>query len=52
MVAPPMINIPLAVSAQQVNYHVPELGKEPLKLNGPVLASIYDGSVALWDDLE
>jgi phosphate transport system substrate-binding protein len=50
MVAPPMINVPLAVSAQQVNYHVTELGKVPLKLNGPVLASIYNGSVALWDD--
>ena len=27
MVAPPMVNIPVAVSAQQVNYHVPELGR-------------------------
>ncbi len=50
MVAPAMLNIPLAVSAQQIDYHVPELGKEPLELNGSVLADIYDGSVTSWDD--
>ncbi len=50
MRVPPMLNIPLAVGAQQIDYHVPELGKEPLKLNGAALAGIYDGSVAFWDD--
>jgi phosphate transport system substrate-binding protein len=50
MSAPDMLNIPLAVSAQQVDYHVPELGKHPLKVDGRVLAGIYDASVAFWDD--
>jgi phosphate transport system substrate-binding protein len=45
-----MLNIPLAISAQQVNYNVPEIGQAHLNLSGPVLAGIYDGSIRYWDD--
>ncbi len=46
-----VINIPLAVSAQEIVYNVPELkGGPPLKLSGPLLAGIYDGSIPYWDD--
>lgn len=48
---PTMLNIPLAVSAQQVMYNVPGLGKNVhLKLDGPTLAAIYEGKVQYWDD--
>ncbi len=45
-----MLNIPLAISAQQINYNVPEVGQSHLNLSGPVLAGIYDGSIRYWDD--
>jgi phosphate transport system substrate-binding protein len=46
-----LLNVPLAVSAQEVAYNVPELrGAAPLHLTGPVLAGMYDGSIATWDD--
>jgi phosphate transport system substrate-binding protein len=46
---PEVVNIPLAISAQTVNYNVPDLGGTPLKLNGPTLAGIYSGSIREWD---
>jgi phosphate transport system substrate-binding protein len=45
-----MLNIPLAISSQMVNYNVPGLNKDHLKLSGPVLADIYSGKVKHWDD--
>jgi phosphate transport system substrate-binding protein len=46
-----MVNIPLAVSAQQVNYNVPGLrASVHLKLNGKVLAEMYQGSITSWND--
>jgi phosphate transport system substrate-binding protein len=45
-----MLNIPLAISSQMVNYNVPGLNKQNLKLSGPVLAGIYQGNVKYWDD--
>jgi phosphate transport system substrate-binding protein len=43
-------DVPLAVSAQEIVYDVPELrGAAQLRLSGPVLAGIYDGSIADWD---
>jgi len=47
---PNLLNIPLAVSAQQVMYNLPGLNKIHLKLNGPVLAGIYDGQIKNWRD--
>ena len=45
-----MLNIPLAISAQQINYNLPGLNGVHLNLSGPVLAGIYDGSIRYWDD--
>jgi phosphate transport system substrate-binding protein len=49
--APGIENIPLAISAQQVNYNVPGLAAGThLKLNGAVLAAIYQGQITNWND--
>ena len=45
---PHIVNVPLAIAAQTVNYNVPELNGINLKLDGPVLAAIYDGSIRDW----
>ncbi|SFU32381.1 phosphate ABC transporter substrate-binding protein PstS [Alicyclobacillus macrosporangiidus] len=48
---PSMVNIPLAISAQQVMYNVPGLtGDQHLKLSGDVLAKIFSGKIKVWDD--
>lgn len=46
----PMLNIPLAISAQQINYNIPGLNNVHLNLSGPVLAGIYSGQIQYWDD--
>jgi phosphate transport system substrate-binding protein len=45
---PQILNIPLAISAQTVNYNLPGLSA-PLKLDGPVLAGIYRGQIKMWN---
>ena len=50
MKSSPMLNIPLAISAQQVNYNIPGLNDKHLNLSGDVLADIYSGKIAYWDD--
>ncbi len=47
---PEMLNIPLAISMQMVNYNLPGLNGQHLKLSGPVLAGIYEGKIRTWDD--
>jgi phosphate transport system substrate-binding protein len=48
---PSLKNIPLAISAQQINYNIPGLSPSThLKLNGTVLAQIYQGKVKTWND--
>ena len=48
---PTLLNVPLAVSAQQVNYNVPGLPPGTnLHLDGHVLAQMYDGKITTWDD--
>jgi phosphate transport system substrate-binding protein len=47
---PSILNIPLAISAQTVNYNVPGLNNANLKLSGPVLAGIYSGKITHWND--
>ena len=47
---PNMLNIPLAISAQAVNYNLPGLGDTHLKLSGPILAGIYSGKITMWND--
>jgi phosphate transport system substrate-binding protein len=46
---PNLENIPLAISAQQVNYNLPGL-KGNLKLNGTILAEMYQGKIVMWND--
>jgi phosphate transport system substrate-binding protein len=45
---PGLLNIALAISAQQINYNLP--GVKNLKLSGPVLAQIYSGKITSWND--
>lgn len=45
-----MLNIPLAISMQMVNYNLPGLNGSHLRLSGPVLAAIYDGKITKWND--
>ena len=45
---PGLLNIPLAISAQEIAYNVPGVTGH-LKLDGPVLASIYQGKITNWN---
>lgn len=47
---PLIINVPMAISAQTVNYNLPDLDGPNLKLDGPTLAGIYSGKIKSWDD--
>ena len=42
------LNIPIAVSAQAVNYNLP--GITNLKLSGSVIAQIYEGTITTWNN--
>ncbi len=46
---PGIINIPVAISAQTVNYNIPGLNNAGLRLDGPTLAGIYTGTITTWD---
>ncbi len=45
---PTILSIPLAISAQSINYNLP--GVTGLKLSGPILAGIYSGTITHWND--
>jgi phosphate transport system substrate-binding protein len=45
---PGLLNIALAISAQQINYYVP--GVKKLNLDGTVLAQIYTGKITTWNN--
>ncbi|MHB1536830.1 MAG: phosphate ABC transporter substrate-binding protein PstS [Acidimicrobiales bacterium] len=45
---PGLLNIPIAVSAQAVNYNLS--GISNLKLDGNILALIYEGKITKWND--
>lgn len=48
---PRLLNIPLAIAAQQVNYNLPRLGSGVhVRLNGAVLARMYRGQITTWND--
>jgi phosphate transport system substrate-binding protein len=48
---PTLLNVPLAISAQQVNYNVPGLPPGTnLHLDGQVLAQMYDGTITTWNN--
>lgn len=46
---PQIVNIPLAIAAQTINYNVPDVGGSSLKLDGPTIAGIYSGKIQEWD---
>jgi phosphate transport system substrate-binding protein len=45
---PGLLNIPIGVSSQAVDYNLP--GITNLKLSGDVLAKIYEGTIKTWND--
>jgi len=47
---PTIENIPMAISAQMINYNLPGMQNTHLKLNGTVLAGMYEGTIKNWDD--
>ena len=47
---PDILDIPLAISAQTINYNLPGLNGGNIKIDGPTLAAIYSGAVTQWDD--
>ncbi len=44
-----LMNIALAIAAEQVNYNLPGVSAH-LKLSGKVLAAMYQGSIKSWND--
>jgi phosphate transport system substrate-binding protein len=44
-----LMNIALAIAAEQVHYNLPGIG-EHLKLNGKALAAMYKGTIRTWND--
>jgi phosphate transport system substrate-binding protein len=46
---PNLVNIPLAISAQLVSYNLPGLNGT-VKLNGTILAEMYQGEITTWND--
>ena len=47
---PNILDIPLAISAQTINYNLPNLNGGTIKIDGSTLAAIYSGTVTQWDD--
>ena len=47
---PNILNIPLSISAQMINYNVPEIPSTMhLNFTGAVLSGIYNGTITYWD---
>jgi phosphate transport system substrate-binding protein len=47
---PEILDIPLAISAQTINYNLPGLNGAHIRIDGPTLAGIYSGAITEWDD--
>jgi phosphate transport system substrate-binding protein len=47
---PNILSIPLAISAQAINFNLPGLNAKHIKLSGPILAGIYSGTITKWND--
>lgn len=45
---PQLLNIPIAISSQAVDYNLP--GVSNLKLTGDVIAQMYQGKISKWND--
>ena len=46
---PTLLNIPLAISAQEIVYNIPGVTQQ-LDLTGQIISRIYQGKVQYWDD--
>ncbi len=46
---PSLLNIPIAISAQAVDYNVPGMPAN-LKITGNILAQMYEGKITKWND--
>jgi len=46
---PNFVDIPVAISAQTINYNLPGLDTPHLRLDGPTIAGIYTGAIRQWD---
>ena len=46
---PSLLNIPIAISAQAVDYNVPGIPAN-LKITGNILAQMYEGKITAWND--
>lgn len=44
-----MLNVPLGISAQMINFNLPGLNAKHLHLNGPILAGIFSGKIKKWN---
>ena len=47
--SPDILNIPLAIGAETVNYNLPGLNKANVRLDGLAIAGIYAGTIRSWD---
>ena len=48
---PTLVNIPLVIAAQTVIYNLPDVSSsQHVKLDGALLAGIYQGTITMWDD--
>ena len=48
--AGPILQIPVDLGGVAISYNIPGIGKQRLKLDGPTLARIFDGTITNWDD--
>ncbi|EQD48432.1 phosphate ABC transporter, periplasmic phosphate- binding protein, partial [mine drainage metagenome] len=46
--SPTLVNIPLAISAQEIVYNIPGVTTQ-LDLSGSVISKIYQGKIQYWD---
>ena len=46
---PSLLNIPIAISAQAIDYNVPGMPAN-LKITGNILAQMYEGKITEWND--
>jgi len=46
----PILHVPTVLGAVVVTYNLPELGRIPLRLSGPVVADIFLGRIKKWND--
>lgn len=48
---PTLLNIPLVIAAQTVIYNLPDMSaSDHVRLDGAVLAAIYQGTITMWND--